>query len=207
MMKITKKTGKIAIAILSAVALTAALAVGVHAADKYIGKDAATDIALDHAELTTEDVLYSRTRLERDDGRIEYDVEFYCDGVEYDYEIDATTGEILSFDKDAEHIVRRSQTTTSKKAAVTTAKPKTTTKTPTTTAAKDSEFITETEAENIALEKIGLTRDDITRIYTEFDRDDWHYEYEVEIRVGWEEYTVTIDAETGKILEYDYDND
>ena len=44
-----------------------------------------------------------RSRLDYDDGRQRYDVEFYtADYAEYDYEIDASTGEGLSYDYDAE---------------------------------------------------------------------------------------------------------
>ena len=58
---------------------------------------------LSHAGLTADQVTFVRSKLDRDDGRLMYDVEFYTsDYKEYDYEIDAATGEILSYDYDAE---------------------------------------------------------------------------------------------------------
>ena len=39
-------------------------------------------------------------RLDWDDGRTEYEVEFYAGNTEYDYSIDATTGAIRSYDHD-----------------------------------------------------------------------------------------------------------
>ena len=57
-------------------------------------------IALAHAGLTADEVSYLRTELDHDDGRREYEIEFRLDRWEYDYEIHAETGEILSWDKD-----------------------------------------------------------------------------------------------------------
>ena len=37
-----------------------------------------------------------QVKLDRDDGQLVYDVEFYAGNTEYDYEINATTGKIIS---------------------------------------------------------------------------------------------------------------
>ena len=72
----------------------------------YIGEDAAKTTALTRAGLAESDVEAIRVRLDYDDGRAEYDVEFWLrtdtGAAEYDYEIDALTGEVLAFDYDAE---------------------------------------------------------------------------------------------------------
>ena len=68
----------------------------------YIGEAKAKSIALSHAGLSEDQVTFVRVKLDRDDGRWEYEVEFYKGGTEYDYEINATTGAILSYDYDAE---------------------------------------------------------------------------------------------------------
>ena len=65
-----------------------------------ISEEAAWQIALEHAGLTKDQVTRSRVELDRDDGRMEYEVEFHHGTVEYDYEIDAASGSILSFDRD-----------------------------------------------------------------------------------------------------------
>lgn len=65
-----------------------------------ITEEDAKRIALEHAKLTAETVTGLRAGLDRDDGRDYYDVSFYHDGYEYDYEIDAKSGNILDFDKD-----------------------------------------------------------------------------------------------------------
>ena len=60
----------------------------------------AKDIALKHAGLTAGQVKGLRAQYDVDDGVPEWEVEFYCDGMEYDYEIHAETGKIRSWDKE-----------------------------------------------------------------------------------------------------------
>lgn len=57
-------------------------------------------IALEDAGLKESEVTLSRIRYEWDDGIQIYDVEFYCGGLEYEYEIDAKSGKILDKDID-----------------------------------------------------------------------------------------------------------
>lgn len=65
-----------------------------------ISAEQAEQAALTHAGVTVAEARFKRTELELDDGVYKYDVEFYVGTTEYDYEIDANTGSILSFDKD-----------------------------------------------------------------------------------------------------------
>ena len=60
----------------------------------------AEDIALNNAGLSRDAVRFDRTELDKDDGRWEYEIEFYADGWEYSYDIHAETGKILSYDKE-----------------------------------------------------------------------------------------------------------
>ena len=70
------------------------------ASSEGITEAEAQAIALEHAGLTEADISRLQVRKDFDDGRQEYDVEFHVDRLEYEYEIDAVTGKILSFDKD-----------------------------------------------------------------------------------------------------------
>ena len=56
--------------------------------------------ALKHAGLTASQVKGLRAEYDVDDGVPEWEVEFYADGMEYDYEIHAETGKIRSWDKE-----------------------------------------------------------------------------------------------------------
>lgn len=65
-----------------------------------ITAEQAQQIALEHAGFTADQVKFLRTDYEIDDGVPQYEVEFHQDRWEYDYEINAETGAILSYDKD-----------------------------------------------------------------------------------------------------------
>ena len=67
---------------------------------KKISAAEAKSIALAHAGLTEAQVKGLRAEYDRDDGRPEYDVEFRVGNMEYEYEIHAETGKILSWDKE-----------------------------------------------------------------------------------------------------------
>ena len=65
-----------------------------------ISKAKAKSIALNHAGLKESEVTGLRVTLEKDDGKTYYEVDFRKGNVEYDYEINPTTGKIVEWDKD-----------------------------------------------------------------------------------------------------------
>lgn len=65
-----------------------------------ITADEAKDIALSHLGVTKEQVTHLFAEYEVDDGVPQYDVHFHKGGVEYNYEIDAETGKLLTFEQD-----------------------------------------------------------------------------------------------------------
>lgn len=64
------------------------------ASDSYIGEEKAKEIALTHAGVTEDSISGLRIKQDYDDGRMEYEVEFYVGYTEYEYDIDALSGEI-----------------------------------------------------------------------------------------------------------------
>lgn len=68
--------------------------------NNYIGVDRAKEIVLNHANLTTNDVVFKKVELDIDYGIATYEIEFYNNFIEYDYEVDAISGSILKFEKD-----------------------------------------------------------------------------------------------------------
>ena len=60
----------------------------------------AKEIALSHAGLASNQVTFQRTELDFDNGIQKYEIEFYYNYREYSYEIDANTGNILSYEQD-----------------------------------------------------------------------------------------------------------
>ena len=135
--------------------------------------------AIAHAGVNAADARIIHAELDNDDGIPVYEVEFIVGNTEYDYEIHAVTGEVLSFE------------TETKRSAVTE------------TPAEPTSLITAEEAENIALAHAGVSRADASFERTELDKDDGRSVYEVGFRVGKTEYEYDIDAATGKILEFD----
>lgn len=137
----------------------------------------AKQIALDHAGVKEADTAYLQVKADRDDGVSVYDVEFYVasTNTEYDYEIDASTGEIRSYDHDAEGYSGTQSTTTDTK--------------------------TEDEVKKIALAKVpGATENDIR---LNLDRDDGKLRYEGKIIYDGMEYDFEIDAYSGAIQEWE----
>ena len=70
--------------------------------DNYIGEDKALEIALADAGLSSGQVSNAKAHLDYDDdrGRYEYEVKFYQGTTEYDYDVDAITGDITDKDID-----------------------------------------------------------------------------------------------------------
>ena len=143
-----------------------------------VTEEQARETALSHAGLTADQVTFVRSKLDRDDGRLMYDVEFYTsDYKEYDYEIDAATGEILSYDYDAEGYSYQPNATL-------------------------GTAITAEQARAIALAEVpGAAESDIYEFET--DRDDGRLEYEGKIIYNNTEYEFTIDGYSGAIREWD----
>lgn len=135
--------------------------------------------ALAHAGLSSSQVSFVRQNLEWEDGRQVYDVEFYtADGKEYDYEIDANTGAILSYDFDAEYYRGGSSNTSS------------------------ATEIGETKVKSIAVAQVpGASESNIVQLKRDYD--DGRLVYDVKIIVGTMEYEMEIDAYTGSILSRD----
>lgn len=146
-----------------------------------ISEAEAKQIALTHAGLTDDQVTFIKSGIDRDDGRINYDIEFYTkDNKEYDYEIDPYTGEILDYDYDAEYY-------------------------PHSTAVQEGKTITEAEAKKIALDKItGAADKDIREFKSEYDNG--KLIYEGKIYFEQKEYEFEIDGSDGTILEWDVEN-
>lgn len=65
-----------------------------------VSKTKATEIALQHAGFSTDEVSGLHTEYDIADGIKKYEVKFYQGGLEYEYDIDAETGAILGIDKD-----------------------------------------------------------------------------------------------------------
>lgn len=66
-----------------------------------IGEAKALEIAYQKASVSPADAQYLSVKLEQDDGRSIYEIEFYVGNTEYNFEISASDGEILEYEQDA----------------------------------------------------------------------------------------------------------
>lgn len=65
-----------------------------------VTEEQAKAMALEKAGFTEDQVRRMKVEKDYDDGRLEYDVEFYVNGVEYSCDIDIDTGNITDYDVD-----------------------------------------------------------------------------------------------------------
>lgn len=68
----------------------------------YIGMDRAKAIALEHAGLTAAQAAFTHASMDRDHGKMVYELEFRQGRTEYEYKIDAATGRILDHEMDVD---------------------------------------------------------------------------------------------------------
>ena len=163
------------------------------ASSDYITAERAKQIALNDAGVKESAAVFLRANLDWDDGRMHYEVEFYSGSTEYDYDIDAVTGAILSSDRDMEDFQIWNGGTSRPSGS-----------TSSSGSSNSGNYITAERAKQIALAECPSGS---TVVKCQFDWDDGRAQYEVEIRNGWTEYDFEIDAVTGTIFSRDIDND
>lgn len=140
-----------------------------------ISEESAKKTALADAKVSETDVDNIREKQSIDDGVSIYEVDFYVDNKEYEYEISAQDGSILSKDTDIDNDFG--------------------------SAAQSNAGVSLDDAKKTALSKVkGATEKDI-RIHSDYD--DGRQIYEGSIVYNEMEYDFEIDSETGKILSWE----
>lgn len=157
----------------------------------YIGEEKAKQAAFSHAKVQESAVTSLKVKLDYDDGRMVYDVDFYVGNQEYDYEIDAVDGTVLAYDIERADGSRNTSTSAGGSA----------------TTGDSGNYIGIAKAKSIALERAGLTASAVTFGKAELDSDDGQMVYEIEFYHGKIEYECEVHAVTGKILSWDADYD
>lgn len=134
----------------------------------------ALEIALAHTGVKAADATVTKSRLDYEDGRQVYEIEWYANGAKYDYEIAVATGEIINSGYEAKTVVGTGNSATTSEAA----------------------------AQQTALALVSGASE--TDIYEwKLDYDNGRPEYEGKIIYGGTEYEFTIDATTGSVTEWD----
>lgn len=166
--------------------------------DEYIGMEKALYAALDHAGVSEDKAYDISVKLEADEDGIEYEVEFKCDGTEYEYDIDALTGAVKKYESEKDDdYVKPAETAVSSTAASSSA------------ASSSNNVIGEDKAKEIAFKAAGVSASDAKKVSVKLESDDGVVKYEVEFDVDKYEYEYDINAYTGAVIsgERDIDDD
>lgn len=129
--------------------------------------------ALSHAGYSDTDVRFDKTELKNDNGIAKYEVEFFADNAEYEYDIDAFDGKIIGISIDYE--------ADSSKAAA----------------------LSADDALKAALNDAGLSESDVTVVKKERDFDNGVQKFEIEFYTNDKDYDYDIAADSGKVLSSD----
>lgn len=163
-----------------------------------ISLDAAKNYALSDAALSGEQVTYTKAELDMDDGSLRYDIEFFTSTHEYEYEIDAYTGSVLS--KKAESLSNTGSSNGNNTSGGNNSSGNS-------GSSSSSGYISADEARSIALSHAGLSDSEVTFSKTKLERDDGMMIYEIEFYRGFMEYEYEINAVTGQVIDFDSEYD
>lgn len=193
-----------------------------------IGKDKAAEIALTDAGFSEAEVTRLRVSQDRDDGQSIYEVAFTCGTTEYEYEILASDGDILSADYEGSAAQRQNgQQTQNGQQSPNGQQTQNDQQNPNGQQAQDGQnqtgqqgqhntgshghsgnnqnaqadvAVSTEQASQLALDRVpGASAQDLK---IELDYDDGYYKYEGDIIYGQKEYEFEIDANTGDFLEW-----
>ena len=158
--------------------------------EKYtrISATEAKRIALSDCGVSESDAIFKKVKLEKEHEIYEYELEFTAGSKEFEYTLNALTGEILGRDIESNHDH------------------------PETTAAASSQkqktgFISASDAKAIVLSHAGLGESEVTFKKFKLDEDDGIYKYEVEFKKGFVEYEYEINARNGSIIDFEKEID
>ncbi|MCM1189925.1 MAG: PepSY domain-containing protein [bacterium] len=160
------------------------------ASDKaYISRESVLETAYRYAGVSAEDVTAAKVEFDSDGGVMIYEVEFLTDAMKHECDIDARTGQVLSYESEKRFAdVSGSQQPSGSQQA------------------SDS-YIGEDAAKSAALADAGVTADTVSYLNCWIDYDDGRAEhYDVEFTVGQIQYEYEIDLYSGAILKRDMED-
>ena len=157
---------------------------GSHGESDNVGsEEAALAIALEHAGVTLEQLSWYEICLDFDDGIWVYEVEFVVGNTEYEYEINAITGEIIKFETELDDDPHGAPPVTERP-----------------TQQPGSNFLSEDEIRAIVFNHAGVNANDVREFEIELDDEHGIWVYEVEFKAGNIEYDYVVNAVTGEII-------
>lgn len=166
---------------------------GTQGTTAFIGESAATNAALTHAKVDQSAAQSLTVKLDYDDGVTYYEIEFCSAGVEYDYEINASTGAVVKSEQDrCDHYAHRSasNSTTNQNQNQN-------------QGTSTGSYIGYDAALQAACKHAGVDASQVSRLENELDHDDGVACYEISFHYNGMEYDYEIQATNGQVLKYE----
>ncbi len=156
-----------------------------------IGASAAKSAAFKHAGVSSSKATKVKCSLEWEHGKQVYEVEFDSAGYEYSYEIDASTGKVISHEKERDDDYFKS--TTAAPAAPSNS--------------GGTKLVGADAAKAAAFKHAGVSSGSASKVECSLEWENGKQIYEVEFVCAGYEYSYEIDAASGKVLHYEKDFD
>ena len=138
----------------------------------------ALSLALADAGVAEDAATLVETTLDSEDGLRLYEICFFTEAVEYEYDLDAVTGEVCGLKVE---YFEESESLPERKA--------------------EGQALTRSEARDLALDNAGVSAEQATFTKSKLDYEDGVLVYEIEFVTDQSAYEYEIDAATGEILE------
>ncbi len=161
-----------------------------------VSPDEAIDAALRHAGVPRENaVMHGVPSLDKENGKVHYDVEFGYNGFEYDYEVAVADGSVLKAEKEAENVKAIEKESVPAKPEAHVSKD------------KNNGYISVEAAKQKALDDAGVKAADAVFVKAYYDSDDLVPHYDVKFEANGYEYEYEVKASDGSVLEKDVDRE
>lgn len=159
--------------------LTGVTASGSASSSAYIGEERALEMALTHAGVARDSLTKYENKLDYDDGNMVYEIEFSSNSIEYEYEIDAVTGDIMQHEMEAKHPSHTSSGNGEQ---------------------GNTQRISEEQAQAIALRDAQFTTADVQFDKSVCYREDGQWQFDLVFRSNTHKYRYEVNAVSGDIL-------
>lgn len=154
----------------------------------YISEEEVKNIVCSHAQIPVDSTTFKKIEMDWEHEKMVFEVKAYYNGSEYEYEIDASTGDIIEYEHDGEN-TNKSSYTNNKQSENTT------------------NTIGEASAKLIAFNHAQVSESSVSKLKIELDHEDDILVYDIEFKVNDSKFEYTINATSGAIIEWDADYD
>lgn len=162
-----------------------------------IGYAKAEELVLKDAGLSAEEVSRMICSTDYDNGRMIYEIDFYTEEKEFEYDVDAKSGEILKRESEMRRNSKKEEQMSSQNTPVAAS--------PDSGKNENTDGISEEKAKEIAISHAAVDASSVTHYKAKLDYENGVKVYEIDFRSGGYEYEYDINAKTGAIIKSDKD--